>query len=174
MRTGATKPEWDTPPDGDFASYVERLAAAPVAAAPRAKAPPSLTQAGPASAARGPQPARRGASSLEQTDFARGWAPFDAGLRAARLVVLGLTGLHALALMMFGQGSLVGLIAMAALWWGLGTLRAAGRKAMDSAGQGQPPLTLHDVKERLRALAAQRAAGDGTPQPQRIVERKNK
>ena len=22
MKTGATKPEWDTPPDGDFARYV--------------------------------------------------------------------------------------------------------------------------------------------------------
>lgn len=177
MRTGATKPEWDTPPDGDFASYVERLTAESAAAASHAKARSSSTQAGPSSVARGPRPARQGAfsssSSSEQTVFAPGWAPFDAGLRAVRLVVLGLTGLHALALTMFGQGSLVGLIAMAALWWGLGALRTAGRKAMDLAAQGQPPLTLHDVQERLRALAAQRAAGTGMPKHRRNVERKN-
>ena len=104
-----------------------------------------------------------------------GFGLSEAGLRLCSLAMtaLALVMLHALALTMFGQGSLVGLIAMAALWWGLGALRTAGRKAMDLAAQGQPPLTLHDVQERLRALAAQRAAGTGMPKHRRNVERKN-
>lgn len=173
MRTGATKPEWDTPPDGDFASYVQRLTAPPLPAAGRPKAPPAAS-ASPVVAAGSRQPLRQGASSPPQmpSQFALGWAPFDAGLRTARALLLGLTGLHALALVVFGQGSLVGLIAMAALWWGLGALRAAGRKAMASAERGQPPLTLHDVQERLRALAAQRAAGDSGPKDKRNAQRK--
>lgn len=173
MRTGATKPEWDTPPDGDFASYVQRLTAPPLPAADRAKAPAASTVS-PVAAASTRQPSRQSASSPSQTQsqFALGWAPFDTGLRTARVLVLGLTGLHALALVIFGQGSLVGLIAMAALWWGLGALRAAGRKAMASAERGQPPLTLHGVQDRLRSLAAQRAAGDGVSKDKRNTQRK--
>ena len=94
MRTGATKPEWDTPPDGDFASYVQRLTAPPLPAAGRPKAPPAAS-ASPVAEAGGRQPLRQGASSPPQTpsQFALGWAPFDAGLRTARALLLGLTGL---------------------------------------------------------------------------------
>ena len=170
MRTGATKPEWDTPPDGDFASYVQRLTAQPQAAAPRAQQSSAAPES-PVAAAGGPQPSREGAS-LAPSQFALGWAPFDAGLRTARAVVLVLVALHALALAVFGLGSLVGLIAMAGVWWGLGALRTAGRRALESADRGQPPLTLHDVQERLRALALQRTAGQGAATHKRNDKRK--
>ena len=170
MKTGATKPEWDTPPDGDFASYVQRLTAQPQAAAPRAQQSSAAPES-PVAAAGGPQPSREGAS-LAPSQFALGWAPFDAGLRTARAVVLVLVALHALALAVFGLGSLVGLIAMAGVWWGLGALRTAGRRALESADRGQPPLTLHDVQERLRALALQRTAGQGAATHKRNDYRK--
>ena len=40
--SGPIKPEWDTPPHGDFASYVERLSAQGAAARPAAPPSPGM------------------------------------------------------------------------------------------------------------------------------------
>ncbi len=123
MKTGATKPEWDTPPNGDFASYVERLTAPP----PAGKAPPMVTRA--------TSPVRQPAASKSSTpdsqvlppELAQVLLPLMGVLRTVRAVLLLFLVMHGVALFVFSQGSLPGLIFMIVLWWGLGWLIQAAQ-----------------------------------------------
>ena len=116
MKTGTIQPEWDTPSDGDFARYVERLTAA--------KPAPATTMAA------APVTARKLSAAPAQAlppDLASLLAPFVRGLRIVRGVLLLFMVLHGIALFAFRQGSFPGLAVMAAFWWGLGWLLAAAR-----------------------------------------------
>lgn len=154
MKTGVTKPDWDTPPNGDFASYVERLTAPP----PTRKAQPMP--------ARASAPVRQPAaskSSMPATqavppDLAQVFLHLMGVLRTVRSVLLLFLVMHGVALIVFSQGSLPGLIFMAALWWGLGWLIQAAPQAIGAkaAGLGARPESL---QERLRQVAQQRNSG---------------
>lgn len=165
MTTGLTKPEWDTPPNGDFASYVERLTAArpvipvPVPSRPGAKAPATFSV--PAVSV--------GDAHLPLQVLARAFGlvpgelqlqPFLRVLRTARVVLLVLAALHVAALVLWGRGSLVGLLMMAGLWWGLGWFRhvvVTVLKAPDaSAGIAAQ---VNQEQERLRQTGLQRQSG---------------
>ena len=165
MTTGLTKPEWDTPPNGDFASYVERLTAArpvipvPVPSRPGAKAPATLSV--PAVSV--------GDAHLPLQGLARAFGlvpgelqlqPFLRVLRTARVVLLVLAALHVAALVLWGRGSLVGLLMMAGLWWGLGwflQVVVTVLKAPDaSAGIAAQ---VNQEQERLRHTGLQRQSG---------------
>ena len=165
MTTGLTKPEWDTPPNGDFASYVERLTAArpvipvPVPSRPGAKAPATFSV--PAVSV--------GDAHLPLQVLARAFGlvpgelqlqPFLRVLRTARVVLLVLAALHVAALLLWGRGSLVGLLMMAGLWWGLGWFRhvvVTVLKAPDaSAGIAAQ---VNQEQERLRQTGLQRQSG---------------
>ncbi len=165
MTTGLTKPEWDTPPNGDFASYVERLTAArpvipvPVPSRPGAKAPATFSV--PAVSV--------GDAHLPLQVLARAFGlvpgelqlqPFLRVLRTARVVLLVLAALHVAALVLWGRGSLVGLLMMAGLWWGLGwflQVVVTVLKAPDaSAGIAAQ---VNQEQERLRQTGLQRQSG---------------
>lgn len=131
MKTGLTKPEWDTPSNGDFAAYVERLSAAEPARKPAA--PSSLASAGPAprkaagASAAQPSPSTSTATmpSAAQAlppDLVRQLAPLGDLLRTARTWLLVLIGLHFMALLIFGWGSVAFLVIMGMFWWAVGWL----------------------------------------------------
>ena len=76
-----TRPEWDAPPDGDFARYVERLTSAQASAKPSAPVQPQPQEP---KAAR--PPSNAGATAAPP-DLAPLWAPFAGALQIVRSVL---------------------------------------------------------------------------------------
>lgn len=144
------RPEWDTPPDGDFARYVERLTSAQASAKPPARVQPQERKA-----AR--PPANVGAAAAPP-DLAPLLAPFAGVLQIARAVLLVLTLAHAAAFFVLNKGSLPGLLFMGFLWWGLGRV-AAVVSGLESPGGTRVPMNIALLQERLRQLAQQRDTG---------------
>lgn len=158
-KTGATKPEWDTPADGDFARYVERLTAAvPARAAPMAPRGTAAAAPRKPAAAGGTAAASAAPAQALPPDLAQLLAPLAGGLRIVRFVLLLVMALHGIALFLFGQGSLPGLVAMAAIWWGLSWLIASAPAAASARGSATA-FGADALQERLRQVAQQRKTG---------------
>ena len=161
MTTGTTKPDWDTPPDGDFAAYVERL----TAQAPLQKARAAQASAAATNGAVQSSKASAPATSLPQVpppDVLQLMQPLAGALRTVRSVLLVMMVLHGIALFLLGQGSLPGLVVMGAVWWGLGWLMQSAAQA----GGAQAPggrAGMESLQDRLRQMAQQRSGtGIGT------------
>ena len=160
MTTGATKPDWDTPPDGDFAAYVERLTAQkPLQKAPVTQAPAAAV----AAVGRAAQAPNTGAQAQAlPPDLLQVMRPLAGVLRTVRAVLLLMVVLHGIALFLLGQGSLPGLMVMGLVWWGLGWLMQSAVQLGSAQASGVNTAT-QALQNRLRQVAQQRSGtGSGT------------
>ena len=159
MTTGATKPDWDTPPDGDFAAYVERLTAQkPLQKAPAAQAPAAAVAVGRAAQA----PSAGAQAQALPPDLLQVMRPLAGVLRTVRAVLLVMVVLHGIALFLLGQGSLPGLMVMGLVWWGLGWLMQSAAQLGGAQASGVNTAT-QALQDRLRQVAQQRSGtGSGT------------
>ena len=165
MTTGATKPDWDTPPDGDFAAYVERLTAQkPLQKAPVSQAPAAAV----AAVGRAAQAPNTGAQAQAlPPDLLQVMRPLAGVLRTVRAVLLVMVVLHGIALFLLGQGSLPGLVVMGVVWWGLGWLMQSAAQLGGAQASGMNTAT-QALQDRLRQVAQQRSGtglGTGKKKP---------
>ena len=170
MTTGATKPDWDTPPDGDFAAYVERLTAQkPLQKAPVTHAPDAAAAAAVAAAVgRAAQAPNTGAQAQAlPPDLLQVMRPLAGVLRTVRAVLLVMVVLHGIALFLLGHGSLPGLVVMGVVWWVLGWLMQSAAQ-LDSAQASGVNTATQALQDRLRQVAQQRSGtglGTGKKKP---------
>lgn len=164
MTTGATKPDWDTPPDGDFAAYVERLTAQkPLQKAPVTQAPAAAVAVGRAAQA----PSAGAQAQALPPDLLQVMRPLAGVLRTVRAVLLVMVVLHGIALFLLGQGSLPGLVVMGVVWWGLGWLMQSAAQLGGAQASGMNTAT-QALQDRLRQVAQQRSGtglGTGKKKP---------
>ena len=164
MTTGATKPDWDTPPDGDFAAYVERLTAQkPLQKAPVTQAPAAAVAVGRAAQA----PSAGAQAQALPPDLLQVMRPLAGVLRTVRAVLLLMVVLHGIALFLLGQGSLPGLVVMGVVWWGLGWLMQSAAQLGGAQASGVNAAT-QALQDRLRQVAQQRSGtglGTGKKKP---------
>ena len=165
MTTGATKPDWDTPPDGDFAAYVERLTAQkPLQKAPVTQAPAAAF----AAVGRAAQAPNTGAQAQAlPPDLLQVMRPLAGVLRTVRAVLLVMVVLHGIALFLLGHGSLPGLVVMGVVWWGLGWLMQSAAQLGSAQASGVNTAT-QALQDRLRQVAQQRSGtglGTGKKKP---------
>ena len=165
MTTGATKPDWDTPPDGDFAAYVERLTAQkPLQKAPVTQAPAAAV----AAVGRAAQAPNTGAQAQAlPPDLLQVMRPLAGVLRTVRAVLLVMVVVHGIAIFLLGQGSLPGLMVMGLVWWGLGWLMQSAAQLGGAQASGVNTAT-QALQDRLRQVAQQRSGtglGTGKKKP---------
>lgn len=140
MTNGTSKPAIDTPADGDFASYVERLAAA--------TPPPAAQQATPATEQPQQQQQQPSLRAILEPLL-----PLQGLVMPARQVVLVLIALQAVALFVFYSGSFMNLLTLAIIWWALGRLALELERL--SPGGTNAAIDPNAVREGMQRLVKQ-------------------
>lgn len=143
---GPSKPEWDTPPDGDFANYVERLSR-----------PPSVQRPSEAM----PIEPKDGASTVASgaglpPDLIQVLAPFQGVLKLVRALLLLFAVVQGAAFLVWGKGTLMGVAVAGVLWWVLGSLSSRAFAKLTSEIQGPSKPSMAQLQERLAQLAKRR------------------
>lgn len=159
----APKPEWDTPPHGDFAAYVERLSGA----VPGAQSAGRLLQASrPATRPNpkvGPGKRTEAVSAVQSKATAPGlysvWEPLARIVRVVRGVLLLLVVAQVLMLFVLEQGSWWGLCVTALMWWGLGRVASMVRTVLTLPGVANADQGIAQLKKQLADLAQQKNTG---------------
>ena len=129
------KNDWDTPPNGDFVRYLERLAAT-------APTPPAGT------------PKSAPATAQPVLPLAGQWAAVLSALHKGRAILLWLTLAHLAAWLLLDRGSVPLLIFMAAVWWAWGWALAA--LSDDGPPSHRARSGLERLQQEIRSLAQQR------------------
>jgi hypothetical protein len=159
----APKPEWDTPPHGDFAAYVERLSGA----VPGAQSAGRLLQASrPATRPNpklGPGKHTEAVSAVQSKATAPGpysvWEPLSRIVRVVRGVLLLSAAVQMLMLFVLEQGSWWGLCVTALMWWGLGRVASMVRTVLTLPGIANADQGIAQLKKQLADLAQQKNTG---------------
>lgn len=141
---------WDGPADGDFASYVERLSAAPA----RPPAPVPHWDDGPhnaAAASVAPPPLATGRDDRSNVPA----SSFAGVVRTARAVVLLLVIAQALALFYFQAGVVPLLLFTGVLWFSLGRLQRFLSKALPGVSRPDSA-SLQRLREQVQRAARER------------------
>ena len=136
----------DTPTDGDFASYIERLNTPKATEDPSFNAPdtgmPSVQDANiPPSL------------PPDLSEILNNLLPFQGFLRPARQVLLLLMALQAVALVFFSGGSFFGILMLFFLWWALGQL--AEKLSRLSPMGDAAPVDPQAIKQGVQRLLTQ-------------------
>jgi hypothetical protein len=155
-----TKPEWDTPPHGDFASYVERLSGAGKGASPTPSAQPRKTPEPPPTTGRVlPSGRTAGPDTASLQALAPLLGPLSRGLKVVQVVLLLFLVVQAVALFGLGNGAWPSLMVTALAWWAIGrVVRLTG--ALGASGQEGLGQKYAVLQERLKQLAeTQRKTG---------------
>ena len=151
----------DTPVDGDFASYVERLSktATLTSTKEQAQAQERASTAWPSNATP-PKTAKSSASSIDPSNLTPEEAISTAGLadkiRSVRLIFLLAFGGQVLLLLFFQKGSLALLFFTGVLWLLLGRAQSALFSALFNANSDDNSLNLQRLREQLQHTIRER------------------
>ncbi|MGP1630766.1 MAG: hypothetical protein ACTS5V_12550 [Giesbergeria sp.] len=159
------KPEWDTPRNGDFALYVERLTAAHAVRLPEepgrvpylAEVMQRARPVAAIAAAAVPATPRPAVASVELPDLQALKAPLAALLNVAQLGLLVVALVQLVALVLVGLGSPFGVAVAVLAWWVVGRWkRALAAVVKPSVRPTSPRASLSALMSDLQALAEQK------------------